>query len=483
MDENIDIQSLVQKYEQMCTSGKKIYFDPEEFALLAEHYNTLGDDDKSVSLIEEGLVMHPTNPELMLLKAKVLVFGEKYEEAMEYMKNMADDNDVEVILLKIESFLHLNEMENAKKLVDETLDDLANDESNKEEFYFFICELGYLYNDVDQFDNAILFLAESLTFEYTNPEVLVDLAYAYEMKGDFEKAIEYNNKLLDLDPYSFDGWVNIGKLYSMCDQFNKALDAFDFALTIRENDLNVLKMKGLTLYLSGNPQEAIRLFENCLKEALRDETLYNSLLEAYEAMEQYDEMLKLLQKKEALFGSAGITIKRAFVYLAKENLPVAKYYFRQVPENERETLDYYMLEGELAFYENDFLRSEIAYLKAAILSEDNEEILDRLANISVAQEKFEQAAEYLQQLLELAPDYPTAKARLAFIRFEIGTKEPFDEIMEHFSDEELYVLLNMIEGKEQTEETEQPEILNRERTLFRLNEARENRVLFRNIKY
>jgi len=135
----------------------------------------------------------------------------------------------------------------------------------------------------------------------------------------------------------------------------------------------------------------------------------------------------------------------------------------------------------LAFYENDFLRSEIAYLKAAILSEDNEEILDRLANISVAQEKFEQAAEYLQQLLELAPDYPTAKARLAFIRFEIGTKEPFDEIMEYFSDEELHALLNAIEGREQTEQPE--ETPGREKTLMRLNEARENRVLFRNMKY
>ena len=480
MDENIDIQSLVQKYEQMCASGKKIYFDPEEFALLAEHYNTLGDDDTSVSLIEEGLVMHPTNPELMLLKAKILVFGEKYDEAMEYMKNMADDSDVEVILLRIESFLHLNKPDDAKKLVDETLDSLSNDDSNKEEFYYFICELGYLYNDVDQFDNAILFLAESLTFDYSNPEALVDLAYAYEMKGDFEKAIEYNNNLLDLDPYSFDGWVNIGKLYSMCDQFDKALDAFDFALTIKENDLSVLKMKGLTLYLSGNPQDAIRLFENCLKETLRDETLYNSLLEAYEAMEQYDEVLKLLRKKEEIFGSAGITAKRAFIYIAKGDIDTAKFYFNLIPGNEKDTLDYYMLEGELAFLDNELMRSEIAYLKAAILSEENEDILDRLANISVAQEKFEQAAEYLQQLLELSPDYPTAKARLAFIRFEIGTKEPFDEIMNHFSDEELHALLHMIEGKE---EAEQPEILHREKILMRLNEARENRVLFRNIKY
>ena len=65
------------------------------------------------------------------------------------------------------------------------------------------------------------------------------------MKGNYEKAIEYNNLLLDIDPYSYDGWVNIGKLYSMNEQHDKAVDAFDFALTVNEGDVSVLKMKAL----------------------------------------------------------------------------------------------------------------------------------------------------------------------------------------------------------------------------------------------
>ena len=88
-----------------------------------------------------------------------------------------------------------------------------------------------------------------------------------------------------------------------------------------------------------------------------------------------------------------------------------------------------MREGELNFVSEKLKESEASYIKAALISEDNEEIIDRLANVSVAQEKFKQAESYLEQLLLLDPFYPTAKARLAFIRFEIGVKEPFDEIM------------------------------------------------------
>ncbi|NLX66800.1 MAG: hypothetical protein GXZ19_08560, partial [Bacteroidales bacterium] len=61
----------------------------------------------------------------------------------------------------------------------------------------------------------------------------------------------------------------------------------------------------------------------------------------------------------------------------------------------------------------------------------------------------------------------------------IGSKEPFDEIMKQFSDQELKELLNLIIGSENNEFPD----YNREKILNRLNEARENRVLFKNIKY
>ena len=476
MEENeTDITALIEKYEQMRALGRNFYFDADEFALLAEYYNAEGDNDEAEQLIREGLRMHPGSSGLMLLRAKTLVFAELYEEALEYLRLISDEGGVEHALLRIESMLHLEQYDDADRLINETLgEDLVMDD-----LYYFITEAAYLLNDLDKFDRAITFLEESMKIDDTNVDAIVDLAYAYEMKGDLEKAIEQNNRLLDIDPYSYDGWVNIGKLYSMNGQYDKAIDAFDFALTIREDDLPVMKMKALSLYLNDNVREAVAIFEQCLNKAPGDESLYDSLLKAYEAMEQYDEMMKLIDKKEALFGNEGVLAKRAFVHMNREEIDKAKELFEQIPDAEKETLDYYMLEGELAFHDNDLKRAETAYMKAALISEGNEEILDRLVNISVAQEKFEQAAVYLEELLEIAPDFPTAKSRLAFIRFEIGSKEPFDEIMAQFSDEELRALLSLISG---SGEAEYPNY-SREKMLTRLNEARENRVLFKNIKY
>ncbi|MFA7582119.1 MAG: tetratricopeptide repeat protein [Proteiniphilum sp.] len=474
-DNELDITSLVEKYEQMRARGKKIYFDADEFALLAEYYNAGGDNEEAEELISEGLKMHPGSPELMLLKVKTLVFAEMYEEALEYMRQISEEGDVELPLLKIESLLHTDRYAEADSLINQTLEQ----ELSVEDLYYFITETGYLLNDVDKFDRAIAFLEESMKIDESNADAIVDLAYAYEMKGNLDKAVEYNNLLLDIDPYSYDGWVNIGKLYSMNGDYDKAIDAFDFALTINDGDNGLLKMKAMALYLNDNASEAIAIFEECLQQSPDDESLYDSLLEAYDVMEQYEEMMKLIDKKEALFGSKGILAKRAFVYINMGELEKAETLFAQIPDPEKDTLDYYMLEGELAFQHDNYMEAEVAYMKAALISEGNEDIIDRLVNISVAQEKYEQAAEYLEELLAIDPDFPSAKSRLAFIRFEIGSKEPFDEIMAQFSDEELRSLLGLIMGNEEDDFAG----FSREKILIRLNEARENRVLFKNIKY
>ncbi|MEA4918975.1 tetratricopeptide repeat protein [Proteiniphilum sp.] len=474
-DNDLDINFLIEKYEHMRALGRKMYFDADEFAMLAEYYNAEGDNEEAEELINEGLKMHPGSPGLMLMKAKILVYSEMYQDALDYMEWISDEGGVDLALLKIESLLHLGNHDEAEKLINS----MFKQELPVDDLYFFITELGYMFNDVDMFDRAISFLEESMKINDSNTDAIVDLAYAYELKGDLDKAIEYNNQLLDIDPYSYDGWVNIGKLYSMNEQHDKAVDAFDFALTINEEDVNVLKMKALSLYLNDNLKAAISLFEECLQKSPEDEAVYDSLLEAYDAMEQYDKMMDLIDRREEMLGSEGIIAKRAFVYISKGDYERARQLFNQIPETEKETLDYFMLEGEFAFHDEDFTTAETAYMKAALASPSNEDVLDKLANISVAQEKFEQAAVYLEELLSIAPDFPTAKSRLAFIRFEIGSKEPFDKIMEQFSDQELRDLLNLITGNENTDFSD----YSREKILTQLNEARENRVLFKNIKY
>lgn len=476
-DSDININALIDKYEQMRYMEKNIYFDPDEFALLADYYNDFGDISEADHIVEVGLEMHPGSTQLMVIKAKILATNQKYQEAYDYLSRIGeDDSNVEYLLVKIESLLYLLKLDEANEVLGKVL---KGGVLTDEELYTFLTEAGYLYNDVDDYKTAISLLEKARKFDDEDEELLIDLSYAYEMLDDFEKAIEANNLILDLNPYSFDAWVNLGKLHSMLLQHDKAIEAFDFALTINENEVSVLKMKALSHYLNDNVEEAIRIFRECLDNSPDDESLYDSLLEGYQVMEQYDEMLDVIAIKEKKFGSETVHIQRAHIYINKDNYEAAQKEFDKIPESKKSTFDYYVLEGELAIYNEDFETAEMAYMSAMIESPDNEMIVDRLANISLELEKYEKSAEYLEQLLLLNPDFPTAKARLAFIRFEIGEKEPFDEIMSQFTDDELRALLALITSNQNLDYSD----YDREKMLIRLNEARENRVLFKNIKY
>ena len=105
------------------------------------------------------------------------------------------------------------------------------------------------------------------------------------------------------------------------------------------------------------------------------------------------------------------------------------------------------------------------------------DVLDRLADINEDKENNEKSADYLDQIIAIDPEYGIVKFRQAYIRFEIGEKEPFNEIINMISDEEqLRMLLGMFDtlaGNERIEYTE----FNREELIKRSEEAREKWVV------
>lgn len=470
------VKGLVRKYERNSEEGKMIYFDASDFGLIIDYYIDEYFYEDAEDVIEIALSIHPNNDQIKFQMARILVYTGRNEEAEEYLDSLMNDDSMEFLLLKIENLFRLIKDKEAEAIINKKLESISGDEDKAD----FLAQVGFLALDTDDQFAGINYLEHSLHFyESKSTYLYSELIYAYEMTGDYNSAIYYNNILLDLDPYSYENWISMGKLYSINKQYDKAIIAFDFAHTINEDDVSALKMKALTLYLNDNVEEAIRIFWDCVEKTPGDESLYDSLMEGYEYLEQYDKVSDIIDKKEKLFGERGIVIRRALLALLMDDVDLARKLYEEVPEKDRKLLDYHMLSGELYLIDKNYRESEAAFMKAALLSNNNEEVIDRLANVSVAQDKYEQAAEYLEQLIRLDPDYPTAKARLAFMRFEIGVKEPFDKVVEKFSNDELRAMLRVVAGSDDSDFSD----FDRERMLVRLNEARENRVLFKNIKY
>ena len=475
----MNITDLIKKYEQIRYMNKKFYFDADEFATIANYYIRKKDILEAEHVVNTGLGMHPHSSDLKMVKTKVILVSEKYEEAYDYMLTIAEDEtNVDLLLLKFECLIKLDRTVEANSY----LEYILGGDLNEEDSYNFIKKVGYLFNDAEYFETAIMLLERALVVDNTNKDVLIELAYAYEMSDNIDKAIDITNKIIDLNPYSFDAWVSLGRLYLYNFEYELSIEAYDFALAIKESDVDVLKLKAVTYNEGYEYEKELEVLNECIDASPEDESLYEEILEKYKQFEEYwgleqDEgILKVLEKKEATFGPKGLLLKMAHLNLRNDKTEKAQELFDRVPEEEKNTVDYYRIQGDLALHNEDEVGAEAAYMMALKESPNDVDVLDRLAEISSELDKQEQSAEFLEQLIAIDPDYGIAKFRLAIIRFEFGEKEPFDEIINQISDkQQLVILLSMFSpfrGKEKIDYDQ----FSREELLVRLDEARENRV-------
>lgn len=472
-----DVTELVERYKQMLASGKSIYFDAEDFDRLVEYYDSIDEMDEAEALINTGLEIHPDNQQLMLKKAKFMIYDGLYNKALEYLKSLFTEYDLDFYLLKIECLLQLNLYAEACVLTSEAIEKEEND------LDILYSELGFVYAGTEHFDDAIMYLEKSLIYKNSEEfllDIYTELSYAYEMKSDFASAIRISNKILDNNPYSYEMWINLGKLYSLQEEYENAIDAFDFAATIADDDSDVLKLKAHCLSLCGRTEEAISIFTNSLEEYPDDESLYYSLSECYFSVEQYDKMLYYLGKYEDIKGEdIEIIAKKAVAYLQKDDMDQALALIVRGLDMDGDNEDINIVAGELYFQSDNYILAENYFLKAYLKNKKNKTLLDRLSVICIAKDDIEKAIVYLERLILIHPDFQT-KIRLSLMYFEIGNKSKFNQQLNSFTEEELKTLALLFFTEEQIS---QPSSVGREALIARLNEARECRQLFKNIKY
>lgn len=467
-----DISALVKRYEQAIESGKSPYFDADEFSELADYFDQQDDLDTAREIIDSGLAIHPGNTPLLIKKAKIIVYDNDYQEALELLDTITE-YDFDLYLLKIECYLQLEQYKNAFNLSEELLE-----KEDDEPLDNVFAELGFLHVEADCFKEAVLYFQESLKYNPDNIEVLSDLAYAHEMLGDFEAAISSTNSILDIEPYTYEAWVNLGKLYSLKEEFEKAIDAFDFALTINDSDSNLLKMKAHCLSLCERAGEAISIFKDLLEADPSDTAIYFLLAECYESLEMYDEALSNLEEYRKIEGNTDeVLSKQAYLYLERNEYLKALSIVEKGLESKPYSLDLNMIAGEIEFRRQRYKEAELYYLSIYPTNKENFHLVDRLAIVCIKEEDYQQAAYYTEELLDIDPNNLAVKQRLALLYFEIGDKTHFNTILDQFTDSELLSLFELI----YTPQSSGP--LDRDILISYLNKAREARTLFKNLKY
>ncbi|WP_395047771.1 tetratricopeptide repeat protein [Flavobacterium sp.] len=97
-------------------------------------------------------------------------------------------------------------------------------------------DIALCYRQLNDFDNAIKYYKKSLEIYPEGDFALMNIGVIYSKKSDFKTAIEYYEKLIRFHPKNAEGFFGAGKNYFLLNDYEKALNNIFIAHRIYSED-------------------------------------------------------------------------------------------------------------------------------------------------------------------------------------------------------------------------------------------------------
>ena len=277
-DENGDIQDLLLRYQNLKTGKAPSYIEEDDFEKIIAH---LDEKDAIVDAIEAAdiaLTQFPSSALLMIKKADLLLATRKYAEALALLNTAAlyDHKDMNLFILKTDAFLALDQPEEAIVLLQEALHLFEGAERTE-----LLFELADVYDDHEAFDKVFDCLQLILEEEPTNEEALYKICFWTDFTGRNEESIVLHQKMIDEQPYNALAWFNLAAAYQGIKLYEKAIDAYQFAIVIDEKFDYAYRIMGDAYLRIRKYKEAIEALEKVLELSRPEDVIYEAIRHCY----------------------------------------------------------------------------------------------------------------------------------------------------------------------------------------------------------
>lgn len=286
-----DISRLLQRFLAAREEGKEPYFDADQLDELLDSFEESDDYMYYDEVLALGLKLHPGSTDLQIRKCKQLVYNSDYEEALVLMDNIAETDNQELNTLRLECYATMSQYAKVIEFIEELV---SADCDYLEDIFEYIAPI---FSDFEMIKEARDFIDRGLGLFPDNQVLKNELCYILETEGDLSKAIEVCNELIDKNPYSNEYWLTLGRLHSMIGDFDKAIEAFDFALTCDDSDMELKILKAYCLYMNDSFEKALEVYMEISADAEIRPRINPLMAECYIKLENYEKAYELLNER------------------------------------------------------------------------------------------------------------------------------------------------------------------------------------------
>src|SRR5215217_2946512 len=278
------IDELLKHYNNLRNGQSTIFLEEEAFEKIIDYYDEQEEISKALEAAETAIDYFPYSSALLIRKADLLLATRKYNEALQVLEKaeLFDGTDINLYILKTDAFLAMDMQERAVELLEKAVSFFEGDE--KVELLF---ELADVYDDYEEFDKVFDCLKVILQAEPTNEEALYKICFWTDFTGRNEESIKLHLKIIDEYPFSELAWFNLAAAYQGIKLYEKAIDAYLYAIAIDEKFDYAYRNIGDAYIRLRKYKEAIEALEKVLELSKPEEVIYEAIGHCYDRLHNY----------------------------------------------------------------------------------------------------------------------------------------------------------------------------------------------------
>ncbi len=358
-EERQDIKELLIQFDNLWKGKTASYIDEESFERIIEYFESEENFIKARIAVDIAIERYPYSGTLLVKKADLLLTKRSYDEALQLLEqaSILDSSNVDIYILKTEAYLALDRQEEAVALLEQALEIFGGEE--KIELLF---ELADVYDDYENFQKVFDCLKAILEQEPGNEEALYKICFWTDFTGRNAESIELHNKIINESPYSELAWFNLGAAYQGIKLYEKAIDAYKYALVIDEKFDYAYRNCGDAYIRLRKYKDAIENLEKVLELSKPEDVIYEAIGYCYEKLKNFAQARFYYRKASHLNQeNSHLFYKVAYTYYRENKFEQCIRQLETALKMKRNKPEYNLLMGECKM-ELGFVKEGIQYL-------------------------------------------------------------------------------------------------------------------------
>src|SRR6186713_2629457 len=386
--DNSELQEILKRYENLKKGRSNAYIDEESFEKIIDYFDEKEDISSALEAAETGAEQYPFSSTMLIRKADLLIATHKYRDA-------------------------LNLLEQALALF------------TGEERISLLFELSDVYDDYQEFEKVFDCLKLILEQEPNNEEALYKICFWTDFTGRNEESNKLHQKIIDEFPYNDLAWFNLAAAYQGIKLYEKALDAYQYAIVINEKFDYAYRNMGDAYIRLKKYKEAIEVLQKVLELTKPEALIYEALGFCYDRLHNNGQARFYYRKASHITPEdSKLYYKIACTYFNEGQWEGAAKQLETALKIQRHQLEYNLLMGECKMQQG-FYKDAIQYFSSIVTTRPkNKKGWEALVRCLYKAEYFEEAKEQVTTALKISNGQPIFMYYLSAILFALGkTKE------------------------------------------------------------